>query len=156
MHTHTDMEHHDVHQVPGGVGHEQSEVDVRVIVVSLIALLIGAFLVCLLVIGIFRFFHATYQPDQAAKESPQVIPPEPRVEEYPWQQLKSVRAREDHILNSYAVIDQKQGTVRVPIDKAIDMVAEKGLPYHDYLQDILAGRKPPMPPKPKGATNAKQ
>ena len=60
MHTHTDMEHHDVHQVPGGVGHEQSEVDVRVIVVSLIALLIGAFLVCLLVIGIFRFFHATY------------------------------------------------------------------------------------------------
>src|SRR5580704_185238 len=58
----TDMEHHPVnteHPVApshNGSGHETREVDVRFIVISLIVLLIGAFLVCLLTIGIFRFF----------------------------------------------------------------------------------------------------
>jgi hypothetical protein len=30
----------------------------------------------------------------------------------------------------------------VPISQAIDMLAAKGLPSHNYLDDILAGRKP--------------
>ena len=136
---------HETHHTPNGVGHEESEVSVRFIVVSLFALLIGTFLMTLLVVGIFQYFHATYRPDQAAKESPQVIPPEPRIEERPWQQILTVRAREEHILTSYAWIDQKQGTVRVPIDHAIDLLAQKGLPSHDYLGDVLAGRKPPVP-----------
>jgi hypothetical protein len=146
---------HDTHHPTNGVGHETTEVSVRVIVFSLIALLIGAFLVSILVIGIFQYFHSTYRPDQAAKETPQVIPPEPRVEERPWEQLVTVKAREDHILSSYAWVDQKQGTVRVPIDRAIDMLTQKGLPSHDYLQDIEPGRKPPMPAKQQGSSNAK-
>jgi hypothetical protein len=153
------MEHPIAHS-PNGAGHEKREVDVRFIVVSLIVLLIGTFLACLLVVGIFQFFHTTYKPDVAAKESPQVIPPEPRIEEKPWQQLITVRAREDHVLNSYAWVDQKEGTVRVPIDRAIDLLSQKGLPSHDYLQDILAGRKPPAARPPdagssQGSRNAK-
>lgn len=130
-----------------GLGHETREVDVRFIFVSLAALLIGAFLACLLVVGIFQYFHHVYRPDEAAKESPQVIPPEPRIEVNTTQQLQTVRAREDHVLSSYAIVDQKQGLVRVPIDRAIDMLAQKGLPSHDYLSDILAGKKPPVPSK---------
>jgi hypothetical protein len=154
------MEH--VTHSPNGSGHETREVSVSFILGSLIALLIGAFLVCLLVVGIFQYFAHTYETQRNAQASPQVVPPEPRIEEYPWKQLLDLRAHEDHILNSYALIDQKQGIVRVPVDRAIDMLAEKGLPHHDYLDDILAGRKPPMPPPPPpapkkapGSTNAK-
>ncbi|MBZ5609266.1 MAG: hypothetical protein LAP38_13465 [Acidobacteriia bacterium] len=153
------MEHASEHHTNGS-GHELREVSVPFIVVSLVALLIGAFLSCLLTVGIFQFFHSTYRPDRAVSESPQVVPPEPRVEEKPFQQLLSERAREQHILNSYAVIDQKQGIVRVPIGRAIDMLAEKGLPSHDYLSDILAGKKAPAPAKPaeprrgQGSNNA--
>jgi len=152
---------HSVEHIPNGSpGHEEREVDVRTIVVSLAALLVGAMLVALLTIGIFRYFHAANKVDQTAKENPQQIPPEPRVEERPYEQLISVRAREERILNSYAWVDKKEGTVRVPISNAIDMLAQKGLPSHDYMGDILAGRKPPMPPKapePKvqGIKNAK-
>ncbi len=142
-----DMEHASGHDISNGSGHEHREVSVPFIVVSLFALLIGAFLACLLAVGIFQFFHSTYRPDRAAKESQQVIPPEPRVEEKPYRQLQTERAREEHILNSYAVIDQKQGIVRVPISRAIDMLSAKGLPSHDYLSDILAGRKAPAPAK---------
>src|SRR5260370_573936 len=94
------------------------------------------------------------------RRNPQQIPPEPRVEERPYEQLINVRAREEHILNSYAWVDQKEGTVRVPISNAIDMLAQKGLLSDDFLGDILGGKKPPMPPKtaePKaqGIKNAK-
>jgi len=124
---------------PNGAGHEQREVDVRFIVVSLITLLIGAFLCCLLVIGIFRYFHNEYLPPQATELAPQ-LPPEPRVEEKPYLQLQNLRMLEDHVLSTYAWVDQSQGTVRIPVDRAIDMVAQKGLPYHNYLDDINAGR----------------
>ena len=130
---------HPVAPSHNGTGHEQREVSVRFIVASLITLLIGTFLVCLLVVGIFQYFHNTYLPPTATQVPPQ-LPPQPRVEEKPYLQLQNLRTLEDHVLNSYAWVDQNQGTVRVPIDRAIDIVAQKGLPYHNYLDDIVAGR----------------
>jgi len=140
------------HSIPhnhNGAGHEKSEISVRFIVVSLGVLLVGTFLVALLVVGIFQFFSHTYQPQESAKQAQVQVPPEPRVEAEPWQQLQTVRSREDHVLTSYAWVDQKQGIVRIPIDQAIDELAKKGVPSHDYLSDILAGRK-----LPQGNTNA--
>ena len=138
---------HTIHPSPNGAGHEQSEVSVRLIVVSLAFLAVATFFVLLLVVGIFRYFYSTYSTEQATKLSQPVIPPEPRIEVAPYEQLQQLRAKEDHILNSYAWVDQKAGTVRVPIDQAIDLLAAKGLPSHNYLDDILAGRKPPPPAK---------
>ena len=145
---------HSIQPSHNGAGHETKEVSVQFIVISLAVLLIGTFLVAMLVVGIFQFFSHTYQPVESAKQNQPQIPPEPRLEVEPWQQLQSVHAREDHILSSYAWVDQKDGIVRIPIDQAIDELAKKGLPTHDYLQDILAGRKPPAPAKQQGSTNA--
>jgi len=120
-----------------GSGHEKSEVSVRFIVVSLGVLLVGTFLVALLVVGIFQFFSHIYQTQESAQQNQQQIPPQPRIEVEPWQQLLDVHAREDHVLKSYAWVDKQQGIVRIPIDQAIDALAKKGLPTHDYLPDIL-------------------
>jgi hypothetical protein len=128
---------HSMHSTPNGSGHEKSEVSVPFIVVSLSVLLVGTFLVALLVIGIFQFFSHTYQTQESAKQNQQQIPPEPRIEVEPFKQLLDVHAREDHVLSSYAWVDKGQGIVRIPIDQAIDDLAKKGLPTHDYLQDIL-------------------
>jgi hypothetical protein len=146
---------HTVHHSPNGAGHEQSEVSVRLIVVSLAFLAVATFLVLLLVVGIFRYFYASYSTAEAARLSQPVIPPEPRIEVAPYEQLQQLRAREDHILNSYAYVDKDSGVVRVPIDRAIDMLSAKGLPSHNYLDDILAGRKPP-PPAKQAEAGAKQ
>lgn len=139
--TDIDMDHTIQHS-PNGTGHEQTEVNVRTIVVSLAFLLLGAILAAIVTIGIFRYLHDTYKPDVAAKEAQPQIPPEPRIEVAPAEQIQALRAHEDHVLTSYSWVDQKSGTVRVPIDRAIDMLAQKGLPSHDYMSDILAGRKP--------------
>jgi hypothetical protein len=156
----TDMDHSVDHLPNGTAGHEPSDVDVRTIVVSLIGLLVAAMFAALIALGIFRYFHTTGKVDEANAANPQVLAPEPRVEEKPYEQLITVRAKEEHILNSYAWVDQKEGIVRIPVSQAIDMLVQKGLPSHDFLQDIMAGKKPPMPPKapePKvqGIKNAK-
>lgn len=135
------MEHTAHPTSPNGAGHEQSEVDVRLIIASLAFLAVTTFLVFLLVVGIFRYFYGVDRVGEAQRQP--VIPPEPRIEVAPYEQLQQLRAKEDHILNSYAWVNKQTGVVRVPIDRAIDLLAAKGLPSHNYLDDILAGRKPP-------------
>ena len=138
---------HTAHHSPNGAGHEQSEVSVRLIVVSLAFLAVATAIVFVLVIGIFRYFYSSYSTAEAIKQSQPVIPPQPRIEVAPYEQLQQLRVKEDHVLNSYAYVDKESGVVRVPIDKAIDMLAAKGLPSHNYLDDILAGKKAPAAAK---------
>jgi hypothetical protein len=148
---------HTAHHSPNGAGHEQTEVSVRLIVVSLGFLAVATAIVFVLVVGIFRYFYASYSTEEATRLSRPVIPPEPRIEVAPDEQLQKLRAQEDRILSTYALIDKDAGRVRVPIDRAIDMLAAKGLPSHNYLDDILAGRKPPtaQPTTKQGSNNAK-
>ena len=132
-----------LHHSPNGAGHEQSEVSVRLIVVSLGFLAIFTFCICLLVVGIFRYFYSYYGTAEATRLSQPVIPPEPRIEVAPYEQFQQLHAHEEHVLSTYAWVDKQAGTVRIPIDRAIDLLAAKGLPSHNYLDDILAGRKSP-------------
>jgi hypothetical protein len=146
-----------VHHTPNGAGHDQSEVSIRLVVVSLAGLAVLALIVFVLVVGIFRYFYDTDKTGEALRQG--VIPPEPRIEVAPYEQLQQMKVREDHILTSYAWVDKNAGTVRVPIDRAIDLLAAKGLPSHNYLDDILAGKKPPAPQPESGAkqeSSAKQ
>jgi hypothetical protein len=149
---------HTVHHSPNGAGHEQSEVSVRLIVVSLAFLAVATAITLALVVGIFRYFYASYSTAEATRLAQPVIPPKPRIEVAPYQELQDMRVKEDHILSTYAWVDKDSQTVRVPIDKAIDLLAAKGLPSHNYLDDITAGRKPPAaaPQTTKqGSSNAK-
>jgi hypothetical protein len=145
---------HTLQHSPNGAGHEKSEVKVQTIVISLAFLALLTFLTCVIVVGIFRYLNDTYKPQVSAKQAQPQIPPEPRLEVNPAVQLQTLRAHEDHVLNSYAWVDQKAGTVRVPIDRAIDLLAAKGLPSHDYLSDILAGKKPSTPSAQPGTGKA--
>ena len=54
--------------------------------------------------------------------------PEPHLLVVPGQELKTMRAAEDSMLNSYAWVDREKGIVRIPIQRAIDILAQRGLP----------------------------
>jgi hypothetical protein len=56
------------------------------------------------------------------------VPPEPRLQTEPAADLASVRHEEDKRLSSYGWIDPQQHVVRVPIERAIQILAEHGLP----------------------------
>lgn len=64
----------------------------------------------------------------APKNQPQFVPPEPRLIIASGAELAAVRAREDAELNSYAWIDRGSNILRVPIERAMELIAQRGLP----------------------------
>jgi|SRR5580704_5398813 hypothetical protein len=54
--------------------------------------------------------------------------PAPQLEIDERNQLDSIRTNEAQILSSYDYIDKNAGTVRIPIDRAMDLIAQRGLP----------------------------
>jgi hypothetical protein len=58
----------------------------------------------------------------------QEMAPEPRLQPEPLKDIKEMRDNETMLIDSYGWVDQAKGTVHIPIDQAIDMVAQKGLP----------------------------
>ena len=54
-------------------------------------------------------------------------PPSPRLQVFPAQDLKDFRAQEAARLNSYGLVDKDKGIVHIPIDRAMDLIAQRGL-----------------------------
>jgi hypothetical protein len=63
-----------------------------------------------------------------APEYPQSVFPDPRLEVDERGQLNSIRLGEENTLNSYGWVDKKAGTVRIPIERAMDLLVQRGLP----------------------------
>ena len=59
--------------------------------------------------------------------------------------VADLHAREDLLLDNYTWIDQSKGTVRIPIERAMEIVAQKGLPVAPAAQEapLLAGDQKP-------------
>jgi len=55
-------------------------------------------------------------------------PPGPNLQVDPRQQLLDLRADEERILTSYGWVDQTNGLTRIPIERAMEMLVEQGLP----------------------------
>src|SRR5579884_2562584 len=110
---------------PNGAGHEHKEADVRLILYTVVGLVLSVVVVCLVVWGAFNIFK--FQAGGSAQRlnafaNPAQLPPEPRLLVHPWEQLQQLRAREDDILNNYRWVDQKNGVVHIPIEKAMEQV----------------------------------
>jgi hypothetical protein len=67
------------------------------------------------------------------------LPPQPRLQTTPWEDLKKFRTTENMYLQSYGWIDQKAGTVHLPIEKAKELLLQRGLPARAGQQDPSEG-----------------
>ncbi|MGE5345833.1 MAG: hypothetical protein ACM3JH_07755 [Acidithiobacillales bacterium] len=65
-------------------------------------------------------------PLAGARENP--LPPAPRLEISPPKDLAALRDREDAVMKTYAWVDRAKGIAEVPVDRAIEIAIEKGLP----------------------------
>ncbi len=113
--------------------HEVTDANARRVVITGIALL-GIMLVGLLVSwGVFVFAKKqSHNPEAPAELFSDVSalqpPPRPWLQANPADTLHMIRRAEDSVLTSYGWIDKEHGIVRIPIDRAIELVAERGLP----------------------------
>jgi hypothetical protein len=57
------------------------------------------------------------------------LPPEPRLQTAPYADLERLVAEQRKALDSYGWVDEKAGVVRIPVDRAMELLVERGLPH---------------------------
>lgn len=142
------------HEIDASEGYERTDANVTGIVVFLTALAIFAAVTGLLCYGIGKVINAHLNkedgPNSKWVKSVDVrqlgnMPSSPELQNkvaeltqtFPAPRLQTddgnvdiadMHARENLLLNNYTWIDRSKGTVRIPIERAMQLVAERGLP----------------------------
>jgi hypothetical protein len=117
---------------PEATGHETKDASIRWIVLTGVGLVIGAAIAFSIVYGIFHFLSTqpitTAPPNPMGETSTQQFPPAPRVEEHPAAEIQELHTKEDSLLSTYGWTDKTAGVVRIPIDRAMDLELQRGIP----------------------------
>ena len=115
------------------VVHEESDVNVAAILrYGLVLLLIGAVvhLVLWWLLGTYERRHQRAQthvyPLAAGRQDQ--LPPSPRLQTDPQQELQDLRAKQQSLLTGYGWVNREAGVARIPIEDAMRMVVARGLP----------------------------
>jgi len=80
-----------------------------------------------------------------AENAPRVMPPKPLLQVRPHQELKDYCAAQQEQVSTYGWVDQPSGVVRVPVDRAEELILAKGLPARSET-DAAAAHAPMITP----------
>ena len=114
-------------------GHEIRDISTRVVVVFGVSLFVGAVIIHVLVWLIYAQF-AKQAASAYPREYPMAhvgapeLPPEPRLQTRPRDELQRMREEENRLLDTYGWVDAQRGVVRIPIEQAMALTVEQGLP----------------------------
>jgi hypothetical protein len=122
---------HNTYQDNPEVERERTDVDTRAILRFGAGILGGLVATFLLLFGLFAYFNvreARVGRGPARLVKPEQLPPEPTLEISPRANLAELRAAENQALETYGWVDKERGVVRIPIERAMEIIAERGLP----------------------------
>ena len=158
----------DLHPVkpPANGGYERQDIGVSGVLYFLGGLALAGLFVYFVVSGIFSYLEKNSEANQTpvsplvtnAPADTRKLPsdyqdylkqnfPTPQLEINERNQLDKIRIDEAQTLNTYDWVDQKAGTVRIPIDRAMDLIAQRGLPVRTQPGTEAAGQ--PSKPGPE-------
>jgi len=144
------------------VTYDTTDLSARAVVMFLIFLAIGGMLITFAVWGVYKYIagagpgeRPTVSIGTSAGEltgvggDPALRFPPPRLQPDPVADMNKFRVLEEERLNSYGWIDQANGKIHIPIERAIELTAAAGLP----VRPGAAGFPPqgPVPPGDRGA-----
>lgn len=116
------------------VGHEERDARVRPIAIFGLSLLALVLLSLGLVWGLARLYNVT-NPSPTLLPTPVTpasrLPPDPRLQEDPTRDLIEYTTENEQDLKSYGWIDQQRGIAKMPIERAITLTLERGLPARE-------------------------
>src|SRR5271155_997706 len=121
----------------GNEGFEHQDLQVSGILYFLLTIVVGTAICLAIIRGVYAFLdhrERALQPPMnplvtsvptdtlhVAPGYPQSAFPNPRLEEDERGQLNGIRLAEENTLYSYGWVDEKAGTVHIPIDRAMDL-----------------------------------
>ncbi|HTV60095.1 MAG TPA: hypothetical protein VMJ93_14585 [Verrucomicrobiae bacterium] len=79
-------------------------------------------------------------------KSEQVVPPSPQLQAHPEADLQTYCTAEEQRLDSYGWVDEQAGVVRLPIDRAMTLLLQRGLPTRPAAQTSAAAAASELPP----------
>lgn len=120
-------------QAPIGVGHELRDIGARPVALAFVALgIVGVLVSVLIYVLLARLTAKDLEQSDAASPLAasygRKAPPEPRLQVAPRDDLHRLHEREDALLHGYAWVDRQADVARIPIDRAIEILAARGLP----------------------------
>ena len=115
------------------VHRETSDVAIGGILTFAISLVVSLVVVSGLVWFMYSYFRReAARPIPAefplATTSMRRLPPEPRLQTAPREDLRNLREGEERTLTTYGWVDKNAGVVRIPIDQAKKLILERGFP----------------------------
>jgi cytoskeletal protein RodZ len=131
-----------------GKGYEQRDADVR----SLLKL--GVWLIVVVAISMvaMKWTYDYYQKVQTRGpmvsplvENENVVPPKPQLQAEPRKDLQTYCSEESEKLNTYGWVDQNAGVVRLPIERAMALTLQRGLPIRPADQTTAAAAASELP-----------
>lgn len=126
-------------------GHETSDANIRNLIIFGVCLALTVIAGLIISRGVFSYFvgHQGLGPPASPFEDVRMLPPGPRLQVTAPQELKRYEDSQAQILKSYGWMDQKAGIVRIPVERAMDILLQKGLPVRGGIS--------PNPHKPKSS-----
>jgi hypothetical protein len=124
-----------------GTGHEETDINVWAVGKFAVALMLVTVAVLFVLFGLFRYLLSREGGppagrSQVAASEPAKAFPQPQLQENEVLDLKAIRAAEDQVLHSYAWINPEMNVVRIPIDRAMDLLVERGLPSRPAAGEV--------------------
>jgi len=163
-------------KVDASLGYERSDVGVTGILVFVVALTIFVVVGGVLCYGIGKVINARMNKEDGPNSkwtktvdvrqlgnfpsSPELQNkmaeitqtfPTPRVQTDDGNQdVADLHAREDLLLSNYTWVDESKGTIRIPIERAMELIAQRGLPVAQPVQAqaLMTGDSTPTVPVP--------
>src|ERR1035441_5137654 len=113
-----------------GPGYETRDASIRGLVLFAVGLAATLVLIFVGMVGVFHYFSRSQSlgPPASPFADVRTLPPQPRLQVEPRTDLEHLRRHEDDLLNSCGWVDPKAGVVRIPIDPAMVLLLQKGLP----------------------------
>jgi len=158
----------------GHADYERRDIGVSVIVYFLIGLAVALVAAYFVADGLYKYLDKRSEVDQPqvsplvsnAQQDTRRIPPQygtdyqkylkgdfpaPQLETDERTELNDIRLREENVLSTYDYVDKNAGTIRIPIDRAMELLVQRGLPVRSQAGDTPKQAAKSQPEKKKGS-----
>ena len=145
---HTEHSNHSENSKPTNpeIQYEKSYANVRPLYQFLFWISVITILTAVFSMGVLRGLESWRESASTratmAEEQADQQPPAPRLQLREPRDLAAFRAEEAEILSTYGVIDRDQGIYRIPIEEAMRLTVERGLPVAGEEVPPVASAKP--------------